>query len=314
MSENCKRTEEARIAYSAAIRALLPPRAADGNKGSFGRVRIIAGSATYTGAALLAAEGALRLGAGYVSLFAPPAVTAPARIRLPELLCREMPPVLDAPEAYLPLFELPADRGAILLGPGLGTVAKNGSPADAPLFASVVARALGEAGAPVILDADALNLIARAEEAPAAYLARAARPLVITPHPLELSRLTGWTPAEIASDRIRAAQDFATRSGAVVLLKGKGTVIASPTGAYAVNPTGSTALAKAGSGDVLSGMIAALIAGGASLYDAVRIAAYLHGSAGDAAAQRLTERGVLPSELPREAALALARLLAESGE
>ncbi len=317
-------------ATRAHIRALLPARAADGNKGSFGRVYLLCGSTVYTGAALLSAEGALRMGAGYVTLMAPPSVIAPARVRLPELLCREMPALSEEPEAYLPLFGEDVGRGAILVGPGIGTVCEDGAPADPHRFAAVLADALAYEGVPVILDADALNLLARAcggapmphraegeasyesEGCVSAFLRRARRAVVITPHPMEFSRISGLSLDEIAADRVGSALRFAAESGAVVLLKGKGTVIASPDGAYAVNPTGSVALAKGGSGDVLGGMLAALIAGGAQPYAAAQVAAYLHGAAGDAAARELSDRGVLPSELPSYAARELCRLLAET--
>ena len=125
---------------------------------------------------------------------------------------------------------------------------------------------------------------------------------------MEFSRISGLSLSEIAADRVAAARRFAEESGTCVLLKGSGTVVTDPQGHVTVNPSGSTALSKGGSGDVLAGMLASLLAQGMMPYDAARLAAYLHGAAGEEEAARYSERGVLPSDLPRAAARVLCRL------
>ena len=282
-----------RVEADAYIRAALPSRPRDSHKGTFGRALLACGSPLYAGAALLAAEGALRLGAGLTFLAAPREVAFAARTRLPEVITRELPPITEAPDAYLPYFAEAGERGAILVGCGIGS-------GSAPLpFAEMIRALLAETGAPVVLDADALNLLSRVDVR--AVLCGAARPVILTPHPLEFARLTGWTLEEIQNDRIGAACRFAVKTRATVLLKGADSVIADENG-YAVCPSGSPALSKGGTGDVLAGMLTALLAEGLPPFAATFAAAYLHGAAGEALAKTYSEYGVLPSELPAAAA------------
>ena len=285
-----------RAEADAYIRAALPPRARDSHKGSFGRALLACGSPLYAGAALLAAEGALRLGAGLTFLAAPREVAFAARTRLPEVITRELPPITEKPNAYLPYFVEAGAQGSILVGCGIGGT-------EDPLpFAEMLRSLLSGTGAPVVLDADALNLLSRVNAAD--ILRGAARPVILTPHPLEFSRLTGREVAEIQTDRAGAACRFAAETGATVLLKGADSVIADANG-YAVCPSGSPALAKGGTGDVLAGMLTALLAGGLSPFAAAFSAAYLHGCAGELLAKTYSEYGVLPSELPSTAARVL---------
>lgn len=308
-----------RADYVRELLAELPPRPRTGHKGSFGRVQLACGSPTYTGAALLSAEGALRMGCGFVFLYAPHAVAEPMRARLPEVIIREILPMsAHAAEGFAAMRADEDARGAVLVGCGLGQVDGEGKPVDAAAFARALDGYLSVSGAPLVLDADALNLAAHAfgvgDLTVAARLRRARRPVVITPHPAEFSRISGLSMEEIAADRVGVALRFAEESGAVVLLKGAGTVIATPTGDAGVNPTGSTALSKGGSGDVLAGMLVSLLAQGMSPYAAARLAAYLHGAAGEEESALYTERGVLPSELPRAAARVLCTLLSVKKE
>ncbi len=304
-----------REAYGRTLAALLPSRPHEGHKGSFGRVSLVCGSPSYTGAAILAAAGALRMGCGLVFLYAPPEVTAPLRVALPEVIAREMPPVTEEGAAYLPILRDEA-WDAILIGCGIGQTDHCGVPASPDAFAEMLDSLLVATGCPIVLDADALNLLAHAcgvsGLTAAARLRRARRPVVITPHPMEFSRMSGLSLAEISADRVGVARRFANESGATLLLKGAGTVIASPEGEVAVNPSGSTALAKGGSGDVLAGMLASFLAQGIAPYAAARLAAYLHGIAGEEEAAVYSARGVLPSELPRAAARVLCRLEAHA--
>lgn len=298
-----------RAACEAHLRATLPPRERAGHKGSFGRAHIFAGSKTYAGAPLLCCEGALRMGVGLTYLYTAPIAAAAARARLPELIIRELPPIAQAGGEVA--TALLSSDGAILIGPGIGQTDGAGQDVDPLHFSELIARLLSCEGGPVVLDADALNLLSRGTEDPAALLAGAKRGVLITPHPTEFARLTGHKPSPDPDERLAAARAFAAKSGATVILKGAGTVVASPDGHAAVNPSGSSALSKGGTGDTLAGMLTALLAQGMPPFDAARAAVYLHGAAGDTLAASLSDYGVLPSELPTAAARELARILAE---
>lgn len=280
------------------IRTALPPRPTAGHKGVFGRALLLCGSTTYTGAALLAAEGAFRMGAGLVYLYAPQNVLSPARVRLPEVICREF----AEPTAALASLAKEAGKGALLVGPGIGH-------ADATEFCAALGALLAGAGMPAVLDADALNMLAALPDRGASVLCGSKREVVLTPHPLEFSRLTGETVEKIQENREEIAAAYAKENGVTLILKGAGSIIASPDGQTAVNPSGSTALSKGGSGDVLAGMLTGLLAQGMNPYAAARTAAYLHGAAGERLAEEFSEYGVLPSDLPRAAAKELARIL-----
>ena len=295
-------------ACEAHIKSTLSPRPAASHKGSFGRAHILAGSHTYTGAALLSAEGALRMGAGLTYLYTEREAAAAARARLPELIIKALPPIAAAGDEVA--SALLSCEGAILIGPGIGQTDEAGRTLDGAHFCELLDRVLSRTGGALVLDADALNLLARGTPDAAAFLRAAVRDVIITPHPTEFARLTGNKP-KTQDERITAARDFAASSGATVVLKGAGTVIASPDGRVTVNPSGSPALAKGGTGDVLAGMLAALLAMGMPPYDAACAAVYLHGAAGDTLAATLSEYGVLPSELPAAAARELARIFAK---
>lgn len=297
-----------RAEAEAHLRASLPARAADSHKGSFGRAHLFAGSGTYAGAALLCAEGALRMGVGLTYLYTTASAAAAARARLPELIVTETSPVAaGGADVRRPLLTA---EGVILIGPGIGQTDADGNPTDPACFCELLSALLSRAGAPVVLDADALNLLSRGTPDTAALLRASAREVLITPHPTEFARLAGTKPTT-AADRVACASEFAARSGATVILKGAGTVIASQDGRAAVNPSGSCALAKGGTGDVLAGMLAALLAQGMLPFDAACAATYLHGAAGDTLAATLSDYGVLPSELPAAAARELSRVLRE---
>lgn len=289
------------------IRATLPPRPVASHKGTFGRAHLFCGSAAYTGAALLSSEGALRMGVGLTYLYTAREAAEPARARLPELIIRELSPIaLGAPDVTDALL---AADGVILIGPGISQTDARGNPADPTHFAEMLSQLLSRTGGAVVLDADALNLLARGTPDAAALLRTAKRDIVITPHPTEFERLFGIKPTPDTNTRVAAACDFAAKSGATVILKGAGTVIVSPDGVATVNPSGSSALSKGGTGDVLSGMLTALLAMKMPPYDAARAAVYLHGAAGDTLAASLSDFGVLPSELPIAAAKELKRIL-----
>ena len=273
----------------------IPPRARDSHKGTFGSVLAVAGSAFYRGAALLAAEGALRTGAGIVTLASVEPVVSAAVTRLPECClcpCKEGAQGGIAPE-NVPLLRR-QKATVLLLGPGLGGTAQ--SAARAAETRTLVQQLLpGFAGA-AVLDADGLNAAAQllAEGKPFPH---PAGELVVTPHPGEMARLTGFSAAELAADREGIALRYAKAWNAVVVLKGARTVVASPDGRVCVNPTGNPGLARGGSGDVLAGMLAALLACGLPAYEAAACAVYLHGAAADRAAAKRGEYGMLPHDI-----------------
>lgn len=231
------------------------------HKGSFGTLGIVGGSDGMVGAAILAGRSALYLGAGKVwiglTTSQPPAVDWTQ----PELMLRDAESVLgDGPDA-------------LVVGPGIGTGAR---------ARELVAKALAlPSPFPLALDADALNLIAADADLARAVAGRNA-PTALTPHPAEAARLLGSTTEAVQSDRLAAALDIATKFRAGVVLKGAGSVLAFSDGAWAINATGNAGLASGGTGDVLSGMLGALLAQALPLSDALKIAVCLHGAAADA--------------------------------
>jgi hydroxyethylthiazole kinase-like uncharacterized protein yjeF len=250
------------------VAALLPRPSAESDKYRRGVVGVVAGSRTYTGAATLSVGGALRTGVGMVRFVSVAHPAELVRIRWPEAVVTELPDdgggVLDAGRVQ-----------AWVVGPGIGTddVAK-----------SLVAQVLS-ADVPVIVDADALTVVS----ADRGLLRGRDAPTVLTPHAGELTRLLGLgadARADVEARRLHHARRAAAELGVTVLLKGSTTVVASPGGVARVNPTGTAWLASAGSGDVLSGMTGALLAGGLSGLDAASCAAYLHGAAARLAVAR----------------------------
>ncbi len=260
----------------------LPRPAALDHKGRRGHVLVVGGAPGMRGAGRLSAAAALRAGAGLVTL-----------------ACSGAADAIAAPDAVMtrgidgPLAPLLDGKAAIVIGPGLGTAG------DAMAH---VGEALAS-GLPAVLDADALNLLA----AVPASIAGAAGPVVITPHPGEAARLLGRTVPEIERDRLAAARELAARTHAVVVLKGARTIVCDGTlgdDHCALNPTGGPALATGGSGDVLAGVIGALLAQGLAAGDAARAGVYVHGAAGDALGAALG-RGVIASDLPAAIATAI---------
>ena len=267
----------------------IPPRPRDAHKGTFGSVLAVAGSARYRGAAALAVEGALRSGAGIVTLASIEPVLDAVIPRLPE--CCLLPCVQsDGSIAVENLTSLLTHKASVLLlGPGL-------SQTDQTRL--LVPRLLGHfEGSSIVLDADGLNLVAAAMHEGRDFPDRKAADLILTPHPGEMARLTGLAPEAIAADREGVAARYAAKWNAVVVLKGARTVIAAPDGRCMVNPTGNPGLSRGGSGDVLAGMTAGLLACGLPAFEAAVCAVYLHGAAADRAAAARGEYGMLPHDL-----------------
>ncbi len=283
----------------------IPRRARNSHKGTFGSVLAVAGSAFYRGAALLAAEGALRTGAGIVTLASVEPVLAAAVARLPECClcpCKAGAEGGIAPE-NVPLLQR-QKATVLLLGPGLGGSAQ--SAARAAETRALVQRLLPGFAGSAVLDADGLNAAARLL-AEGGTFPHPAGELIVTPHPGEMARLTGLSASQINADREGTALQYAQKWNAVVVLKGSHTVAAAPDGRVCVNPTGNPGLARGGSGDVLAGMTAALLACGLPAYEAAACAVYLHGAAADRAAARYGEYGMLPHDILPE----LGRMFAE---
>jgi ADP-dependent NAD(P)H-hydrate dehydratase / NAD(P)H-hydrate epimerase len=267
------------------VASVLPERRRDAHKRSGGAVAILAGARGMTGAAILCAAGAARMGAGYVTVGGTADVDEAIAERLPEVLSRVVTKdeVLGE-EAVDGFGEVLGRAGSVALGPGLGR---------GPAQRALIERVLAEIELPVVLDADGLNAL----DEDASPLSERSHPTVITPHSGELSGLTGTPIADIQADRLGAALGAARSFACVVLLKGFRSVIAAPDGRAVVNPTGGPELATAGTGDVLTGAIATLLASGVDIFEATWGTAYVHGAAGGVAKDRLGVGGVLASDV-----------------
>jgi hydroxyethylthiazole kinase-like uncharacterized protein yjeF len=281
-------------------RATLPERPLVSNKGSFGRVMVVAGSESYTGAATLACLGALRAGAGLVTLAALPVARAAAAARLAEVTYLTLPEENGAPSpdaAALVAGALPG-YDVLLLGPGLGQ--SDGAQA---LVRGLLAAPAVE-NKPVVIDADALNTLARGGAWHETLKANA----VLTPHPGELARLTHGSVAEVQSRRLDLARESAAAWGQTLVLKGSETVVASPAGRVLLSPFANAALATAGTGDVLAGAIAGLLAQDLLAFEAASLGVYLHAAAAELYANDYGSSGLLASEVASGIARAAAAL------
>lgn len=268
----------------------LPRREPDAHKGDAGRVLVIAGSVGYTGAAWLAAKAALRAGAGIVVTACPDRVFPILATKHSAVMVRPFPSTDSgglALAAFEPILELARGFDALAVGPGLG---RDASTLE---LARRLALRLGPE-ARLVLDADGLN----AFEGRVERLREVRAQLVLTPHPGELARLVGTTTDEIEKDRLAAVRRFVKDKGEVLVLKGKGTLVGERhEGGVRTheNASGNAGMATAGSGDVLTGVVGALLAGGLSAWDAARLGVHVHGRAGDRArAARIHAAGLPP--------------------
>jgi NAD(P)H-hydrate epimerase len=264
----------------------LPPRAPDSHKGDFGRVLIVAGSRGMSGAAVLCSTAALRGGAGLVRAAVPADVLPIVAAGNPCFMTAPLPHDADgrlAAEAAAEVLRLAAASDVIAAGPGLG---------QAPAVAAVVRALLARTASPLVLDADALNALAGQTEA----LRGRAVPPVLTPHPGEFARLIGRKVSGDPAERQDLAARFAAEHGVVVLLKGHGTVVTDGRRVY-VNRTGNPGMATGGSGDVLTGLIAALLGQHLEPFAAAQLGAHLHGLAGDLARDDVGEVSLIATDL-----------------
>ncbi|HEY4869059.1 MAG TPA: NAD(P)H-hydrate dehydratase [Candidatus Dormibacteraeota bacterium] len=274
---------------------ILPERPRDAHKGTFGTVVVLAGSLGFTGAAYLSATGAARTGAGLVRLLVADTIYPILAAKCTEVMATPMPEVAPGAvghAAYDAVLRHLSAAEAGVIGPGLGR--------DRSTWRLILDLAL-HAECPLVLDADALNALADS----ARKKTRLGKNRVLTPHPGEMGRLLGKTTEQVQTDRAGAARKAAKEWGAVVVLKGAHTLVAHPDGRLSEDPHEVPALATGGTGDVLSGVIAALIAQGSDPFTASVSGVYLHAAAGRRISQRLGDAGLLASDLLPEIPLVM---------
>ncbi len=268
------------------LQLIIPPRPFDAHKGNFGHVLLVAGSIGKTGAAHLAGLGALRSGAGLVTIATSHSCVSTVATAAPEYMTLPLPESRDGQvhhDAVSQLLDFPCN--VIAIGPGLGTDVG---------ARTIVHSLLDQATVPLVLDADALTAV---NADPTRLLGRPERAVIITPHPGEMARLVGTTTEKLQINRIQASRNLATKQKLYVVLKGARTLIATPDGSVFVNPTGNPGMATAGTGDVLTGATAAWVAQLRDTAAATKVAVYLHGLAGDLAAKKHGEIAMIATDL-----------------
>jgi NAD(P)H-hydrate epimerase len=289
----------ARLLDARSVGCLLPRRSRNSHKGTFGHVLMVAGSRGKTGAALLASEGAGRVGAGLVTLASAVLLQPVFEGHVREAMTAALPDGRDGTAALgdgVAMMRLLEGRDVVVCGPGLGV-----NPDTRALVGAIVRTAR----VPLVLDADGLNAVAGT-----GLLRDRPAETIVTPHPGEMSRLLEITTAEVQGDRLRVARQLASRDQVVVVLKGARTVVVAPDGRAAIVPTGNPGLATGGTGDVLAGVIGGLLAQGLAAFDAACLGAFAHGLAGDRIALRQGEAGLLARDLLDELPATLATLQA----
>jgi hydroxyethylthiazole kinase-like uncharacterized protein yjeF len=277
------------------------PRGA--HKGTYGHLLVVAGSWGKSGAAILAARGALRAGVGLVTVATPTTALALVAAGAPEIMTEALPVLDDGSlqaQAVDRALALARERDAVVLGPGL--------PADAATR-DFVRAFVPRCPVPLLVDAEGLNALAPSRRAPGATaLLRRKAGTVVTPHPGEMARLLACSVPEVQAHRLESGARLARETGAVVVLKGQRTLVSHPEGRAAINPTGNPGMATGGMGDVLAGIVGALLARGREPWLAATAGAFLHGLAGDRAATEKGEEGLVAGDLVEALPLALASL------
>jgi hydroxyethylthiazole kinase-like uncharacterized protein yjeF len=282
----------------------LLPRPAQTHKGDYGHLFALAGSSGKTGAAAMLCHAALRAGAGLVTLGIPASLNPILEAKLTETMTEPLPD--DAAmgcltgEALERIKQLLAGKTAFTLGPGLSTQSA---------VQKLVVELIPEVKIPLIIDADGVTALASVPD----VLKKCKSTVILTPHPGEMARLTGLTTQKVQEDRIGVAKHFASAYGCIVVLKGSKTVIATPEGEVFINPTGNPGMASGGTGDVLTGMIGGLVAQGLLPLEAVKWAVFLHGLAGDRAAQAVGEVPLIASDIVDHIPDALSEVRARVG-
>ena len=276
-----------RLITPGALKNDIPRRSAAAHKGHTGHLLILAGSPGKTGAAALTAAAAMRTGAGLVTLGIPKSLNPVLETMVTEAMTVGLPETADGAldeAAHESVISLMAGKRCLAMGPGLGTHQSTGR---------LVVRLIEESPVPLVIDADGLNLIA----AEPSVLSRQRSPIVLTPHPGEMARLSGHSAADVQDDRIGHARTFAERHQVHLVLKGAATVVARPDGTVFVNATGNPGMAAGGMGDVLTGLIAGLITQGMEAGAAAQTGVYLHGKAADRMATKKSPVGYLATEV-----------------
>lgn len=276
------------MATAGSVTEMLPTRSKTAHKGTFGTALIVAGAIDYTGAAILCGQAAVQSGAGLVTLAVPQLIHPIAAAAIREATYCPLPHSngFISPAAVAPVQAKLAKASALLVGPGLGL---NDSTVG---FVSDL-LASSEALPPLVIDADALNILAQQE----AWWNLLPEGCILTPHPGEMSRLRGTTIEAVQADRLEVAKTMAMQSKQIILLKGAHTIVAAPDGRSMVLPFANPALAKAGSGDVLAGIIVGLRAQGLAAFEAAVAGAYLHGLAGEYARESIGATGVAAGDV-----------------
>jgi ADP-dependent NAD(P)H-hydrate dehydratase / NAD(P)H-hydrate epimerase len=313
-SEHCGRLEIVDIGMPEAVVAEAPgadfvdlesavrlfrPRAVAAHKGSSGHTLIIAGATGKSGAAAMAANSAVRTGAGLVTLAVPHALNPVLEVKTTEAMTI---PVGKADADYLQagalpeLLKLAKGKNAVAVGPGIGTHAST---------VYLVHSLLSALPEPLVLDADGLNAVAAAPEL---LLKRQGRVTVLTPHPGEMARLAGTTVPAVESDRIATARDFATKYQVHLILKGARSIIAAPDGRIAINASGNPGMASGGMGDVLTGIVASLLGQGYDAFEACQLGVFIHGHAADLLVPRLGTQGMKATDVEEMLPQAFAQL------
>lgn len=285
-------------------RGMIRKRSVLAHKGSNGHCLIIAGSAGKTGAAAMAAQSALRSAAGLVSLAIPAALNPVLESKTTEAMT--IPIGREDKEYFLAgaldeLLSVAKGKDAVALGPGLGT---------APSTVYLVHSLLALLEAPLVIDADGLNAVAAAPEL---LLKRRGRVTLLTPHPGEMARLTGLSIPQVEADRIGCARDFAARFQVYLVLKGARSIVAAPDGGVSINGSGNPGMATGGMGDVLTGVIAALLGQGYHPFAAARLGTFLHGYAADLLVEEMGTRGMVATDVQEALPRAQQRLMAANG-
>jgi NAD(P)H-hydrate epimerase len=275
------------LEYEEIQRWLSIPRRHDTHKGDYGHLLVIAGSVGKTGAAAMACEAALRIGAGLVTLAIPKSLNPIMEMKLTEVMTEPLPETSKQTlslRAFHPILRLCENKKAVIIGPGIGTYKET---------QSLVQKLIKTLDLPIILDADGLTSLAVQPKT----LLTSKRPLILTPHPGEMARLIQSTAKEVQEDRISVSRNFSQSHHIYLVLKGHRTLIATPKGEVFINPTGNPGMASGGTGDVLTGMIGGLICQGYDILPSLQMSVYLHGLAGDSVAQELGEKSLIATDM-----------------
>lgn len=295
VDKKCYQAVGSRVVVSAdfsEVKQFFKPRNADSHKGDYGRLLSIAGSYTMQGAAVMAANAAINSGVGIVECVFPDMAYPAIASKVTEAL---MAPMRSTSDGFLSVSNLNAilnkvqKSTAVLIGCGLGVNRDT---------TQIVEAVLKNTDKPVIIDADGINILARNIN----ILKETSASVIITPHPGEMSRLTGKSVEEIQSDRIKAARDFAGEYGCMVVLKGANTVVSGPSGSVYINQTGNAGMATGGSGDVLAGIISSFVCQGMGIQASTISGVFVHGLCGDTVRDKYSMHGVTPTRMINELA------------